>query len=139
MTDDLYCQRCAKQLPIGVNYNRKYCHSCQVSHNKEAQHEKYLLRKADAVASGTFHKKNVCMVCKSEFLYDRQVRGRGRKICYDCADKFIAKIINLKCLLCGKAIEWRHSGRGRFAFCSVEHSKPAWYILRRYKKGALAK
>ena len=132
MSDDLYCQRCSKMLPIGVNYNRKFCNSCRVIHNKEVQREKYLTRKKKH--STNFHKEKSCIICSQNFLY-KQSAGRSRDICPKCVDKYLERVLSLTCLLCGKKLEQK-AGRGRFAFCSVEHSKPAWYILRRYKKGA---
>lgn len=135
MTDDLYCQRCSKQLPISVNYNRKYCDSCQRVQQAEWHHKKYLDRKNNDPLYN--QRKKTCRVCNNEFVYE-QGKGRSRDICCECVDKYIDKVNNLTCLLCGKKIEHKTSGRGRFAFCSVECSKPAWYILRRYKKKVLA-
>ena len=65
-----------------------------------------------------------------------QGKGRSRDICCECVDKYIDKVNNLTCLLCGKKIE-QNGKRVRFAFCSQECSKPAWYILGRHKKGVV--
>ena len=135
LTEDLYCQRCEKQLPISVNHNRKYCNPCQRLHSKEVHHQKYLSRKEKDPQHYQRNKK--CTVCKKEFLYE-QGRGRSRDICTVCVDKYVDRVLNLTCLLCGKKIEQTPSGRVRYAFCSQECSKPAWYILRRYKKRVLA-
>ena len=130
MTDDLYCQRCSKQLPISVNYNRKYCDDCQRIHQREWHQKKYLKRKnSDPLYN---QRKKTCRVCNNEFVY-KQGKGRSRDICTVCVDKYIVRVLGLTCLLCGKKIE-QNAERVRFAFCSVECSKPAWYILRRYKK-----
>lgn len=133
MTKDLYCQICSMTLPIGANYNRKFCNSCRVIHNKEVQREKYQTRKK----KHPIGKEKSCTICAQGFLYKQSV-GRSRDICPNCVDKYLERVLSLVCLLCGKKLE-QNAGRGRFAFCSVEHSKPAWYILRRYKKGALTK
>ena len=135
MTDDLYCQRCCKQLPISVNYNRKYCDDCQRIHQREWHQKKYLSRK-DNDPLYNQRKKN-CKICNSEFVYKQGV-GRSSKICPICVDKYIVRVLGLTCLLCGKKIE-QNAERVRFAFCSQECSKPAWYILRRYKKGVMIK
>lgn len=130
MTDDLYCQRCSKQLPISVNYNRKYCDECQRIHQAEWHQKKYLSKRKNVRQ----RKKN-CVVCNADFVYKQSV-GRSRNICPICVDKYIERVLGLTCLLCGKKIE-QNGKRVRFAFCSQECSKPAWYILGRHKKGVV--
>ena len=127
----MHCCRCSKQLPISANYNRKYCNVCQRVRQSEWHKNKYLAKKKAGII--TVGKKKICRVCRDEFVYKQSV-GRSRDICPNCVDKYIDKVNNLTCLLCGKKIEHSVSERGRFAFCSQECSKPAWYILRRYKK-----
>ena len=131
LTEDLYCQRCEKQLPISVNHNRKYCNDCQRLHQREWHQRKYLNRKKNNPER--YQRKKECTVCHTTFVYE-QGKGRSRDICCECVDKYVDRVLNLTCLLCGKKIEQTPSGRVRFAFCSQECSKPAWYILRRYKK-----
>ena len=130
--DPRYCKRCTKELSVNAGWNRKYCDDCQRLAYKESQSNKYQKRKEKD--PDHLHKKKSCMVCGKKFLYIKNVTG-STKICDDCVRNFIHNVTNVKCLMCGKAIQWKHEGRGRFAFCSREHSIPAWYILRRYKKG----
>ena len=132
MSEDKYCERCSKQLPIGVNHNRKYCNVCQRLHQREWHQKKYLNRKDN----GRYERrKKECKVCKTLFTY-KQSKGRSRDICTVCIDKYIERVLGLTCILCGKKIE-QNAERVRFAFCSQECSKPAWYILRKYKQQRL--
>ena len=130
----MHCCRCSKQLPISANYNRKYCNVCQRVRQSEWHKNKYLAKKKAGII--TVGKKKICRVCRDEFVYKQSV-GRSRDICPNCVDKYIDKVNNLTCLLCGKKIEQTGVAIGkriRFAFCSVECSKPAWYVLRRHKR-----
>ena len=130
----MYCYRCSKQLPVSVNYNRKYCDACQRVRQAEWHQKRYLAKKKAGII--VLGKKKVCRVCAKDFMYKQSV-GRSRDICPNCVDNYIDKVDGLCCLLCGKKIEQTVAGIGkriRFAFCSVECSKPAGYILRRHSK-----